>query len=136
HFRGQGTTFPVALRRDGYHTIHIGKFLNGYGKNIAPARVPIPPGWDDWNASVDPSTYRYYDFTVDENGRLRTFGPHAYQTDVYAKLAVAKIRAQAKRPGPSFLDVAFLAPHAVERETSGLDPVDEAAVGYSHRRHG
>jgi arylsulfatase A-like enzyme len=136
HFRGQDTTFPVALQRAGYHTIHIGKFLNGYGKGVAPARAPIPPGWDDWDASVDPSTYRYYDFTLNENGRPRTFGPHAYQTDVYANLAVAKIRREAAQPNPFFLDVAVLAPHAVERETSGLDRIDEAAVGYPHRRHG
>ena len=148
NFRGQDTTFPVALQRAGYHTIHIGKFLNGYGKGAAPARAPIPPGWDDWNASVDPSTYRYYDFVLNENGRAHRFGPHAYQTDVYADLAVSKIREQAAQaansgkpgksgsPDPFFLDVAFLAPHAVERETSGLDRVDEAAVGYAHRRHG
>jgi arylsulfatase A-like enzyme len=135
-FRGQSTTFPVALRRAGYHTIHIGKYLNGYGKHLRPSAAPIPPGWDDWEASVDPSTYRYYDFVLNDNGHARHFGHHAYQTDVYANMAVNKIRAEARRPGPFFLDVAFLAPHAVERETSGLDPTDEAAVGYARRRHG
>jgi arylsulfatase A-like enzyme len=138
HFEGQDTAFPVALQRAGYHTIHIGKYLNGYGKGAAPARAPIPPGWDDWEASVDPSTYRYYDFTLNENGHPHRFSRHAYQTDVYANIAVQKIRQQAvARAGdPFFLDVAFLAPHAVERETSGLDRFDEAAVGYAHRRHG
>jgi arylsulfatase A-like enzyme len=138
HFEGQDTAFPVALQRAGYHTIHIGKYLNGYGKGAAPARAPIPPGWDDWEASVDPSTYRYYDFTLNENGHPHRFPSHAYQTDVYANLAVQKIRQQASAgpDDPFFLDVAFLAPHAVERETSGLDRVDEAAVGYAHRRHG
>ncbi|HZP29256.1 MAG TPA: sulfatase [Acidimicrobiia bacterium] len=134
-FRGQGTTMPVALQRAGYHTIHIGKFLNGYGKGAAPARAPVPPGWDDWNASVDPSTYRYYGYVLNENGRPHRY-THRYQTDEYADLAVAKIRQEAAGDDPFFLDVAFLAPHAVERETSGLDAVDEAAVGYPHRRHG
>ena len=103
---------------------------------MRPERVPVPAGWDDWNGSIDPSTYRYYDFVLNENGHARRFPPGVYQTDAYTDLAVSKIREAATRPGPFFLDVAFLAPHAVERETSGLDRVDEAAVGYARRRHG
>jgi arylsulfatase A-like enzyme len=123
----------AALRRTGYETIHIGKYLNGYGY-----RTPtyVPPGWSDWLGSVDPSTYRYYRFTLNENGKLHTFGAHAYQTTVYARLAVNRIRREADRPGPFFLDLAFLAPHAVERETSGLDPADLKAAGAPHSRSG
>ena len=135
-FRGQNTTFPVALQRVGYHTIHIGKYLNGYGKHVRPAHAPIPPGWNDWNGSIDPSTYRYYDFILDENGHPHSFDMHQYQTDVYANMAVRKIHQEAARPGPFLLDVAFLAPHAVERETSGLDPVDQQAAGGEATRHG
>jgi len=29
--RGQDETLPVWLQRAGYHTAHVGKFLNGYG---------------------------------------------------------------------------------------------------------
>ncbi len=132
-FRHIKTTFPVALRRAGYRTIHIGKYLNGYGR-----RNPkqVPPGWSDWEGSVDPFTYRYYDFVLNVNGRLRRFGPRAYQTNVYSQLAVEKIRSAARRHQPLFLDVAFLAPHAVDRETSGLDPEDQEAVGKPHTRHG
>ena len=49
---------------------------------------------------------------------------------------MAKIRREANEPGPFYLDLAFLAPHAVQRETSGLDPIDEKAVGKAHLRHG
>ncbi len=96
----------------------------------------MPPGWSDWNASVDPSTYRYYDFILNENGHPHRFGMHQYQTDVYARMAVDKIHQEAVRPGPFLLDVAFLAPHAVERETTGLDPVDQVAAGTDGMRHG
>jgi arylsulfatase A-like enzyme len=51
-------------------------------------------------------------------------------------MAVAKIGREAAKPGPFYLDLAFLAPHAVERETSGLDPIDEKAVGMPRLRHG
>ena len=132
-FLGKRRTVAVALQHAGYRTIHIGKYLNGYGR-----RHPtyVPPGWTDWAGSVDPSTYRYYDFTLNENGRLHQYGPSEYQTDVYTRLAVDKIRREATRRGPFFLDLAYLAPHAVERETSGLDPEDFQAVGMPRTRHG
>ena len=96
-FQGKKKTVPVALEKAGYRTIHIGKYLNGYGlKNP----TVVPPGWTDWNGSIDPSTYRYYGFTLNENGHLRTFGVHDYQTDVYTRMAVAKIRREANKPGP------------------------------------
>ena len=43
---------PLWLQRAGYHTLHIGKFLNRYGQDTPPTEVP--PGWDEWYASVDP----------------------------------------------------------------------------------
>src|SRR5437016_8865544 len=53
-------TLAVWLQKAGYHTIHLGKYLNGYGtKNPR----EIPAGWSDWHGSVDPSTYRYYNYT-------------------------------------------------------------------------
>ena len=41
-------------RRRGYRTMHVGKFLNGYGRDSPP--TDVPPGFDDWNGhgrSVD-----------------------------------------------------------------------------------
>ena len=53
----KANTLPVWIRRAGYYTSHVGKFLNGYGDQ-QPADVP--PGWDDWHATVDYSTYRMW----------------------------------------------------------------------------
>jgi len=50
----QDETLPVWLRRAGYRTIHIGKFLNEYGQANP---TEVPKGWDDWHGGVDPSTY-------------------------------------------------------------------------------
>jgi N-acetylglucosamine-6-sulfatase len=104
-------TLPVWLSRAGYQTIHIGKYLNGYGTRNA---KEVPPGWGLWYGSVDPTTYRYYNYTLNENGNTVNYGTGVgnYQTDVYARKAVELITRQAADPRPFFLSVAFLAPHS------------------------
>src|ERR687883_2117598 len=105
-------TLAVWLQKAGYYTAHVGKYLNQYG-----TRDPreIPPGWTDWHGSVDPSTYRYYGYTLNENGTLHTYcatpQPSCYQTDVYRDKAVDIIRARAGGPA-WFMWVAFLANHS------------------------
>jgi N-acetylglucosamine-6-sulfatase len=104
-------TLPVWLQRAGYHTVHIGKYLNGYpGAN----RTHVPAGWTEWYGSIDPSTYRFYNYTLNENGRLVTYGsdPASYQADVYSRKAVDAVRRLAPGVAPFFLSVAFLAPHS------------------------
>ena len=34
----------------------------------------IPPGWGQWYGTPDPSTYRYRNYTINENGTLVNFG--------------------------------------------------------------
>jgi N-acetylglucosamine-6-sulfatase len=104
-------TLPVWLQRAGYHTVHVGKYLNGYpGSN----RTHVPPGWTEWYGSIDPSTYQFYNYTLNENGRLVTYGsdPASYQADVYSRKAVDAVRRLAPAAAPFFLSVAFLAPHS------------------------
>ena len=102
-------TLPVWLGRAGYRTMHVGKFLNRYGQHLGPHHVP--PGWDEWHGSIDPSTYRYYGYTLNENGTLVTY-PRAYSTDLYADRAIELIEDAAAAGEPFFLNVGFLAPHA------------------------
>ncbi|HCU49453.1 MAG TPA: hypothetical protein DGG94_06570 [Micromonosporaceae bacterium] len=107
-------TLPVWLSRSGYQTTHIGKYLNGYGSQDP---LEIPAGWGEWYGSVDPSTYRMWGYTLNENGTLRTYGqdnvedPALYQTDVYANKAVDYINRKAPGSAPFFLSIATLAPH-------------------------
>lgn len=111
-------TLPVWLQDAGYYTTHIGKYLNGYG---AVDPLEIPPGWSEWHGSVDPSTYRYTGYTLNEDETLTTYS--RYQTDVYAAKAVDVIRRRAPLARPFFLWVAFLAPHQGEP----ADPDDPGA---------
>lgn len=104
-------TLPAWLKLAGYRTVHIGKYLNGYGRQRP---TEVPPGWDEWFGAVDPSTYRYYDYTLNENGKLVHYGTAAgdYQTDVYTAKAVDAVKRLAARAEPFFLSVAYLAPHS------------------------
>jgi N-acetylglucosamine-6-sulfatase len=101
-------TLPLWLQRGGYHTVHIGKYLNGYGTRN---KTEVPPGWSEWYGGVDPTTYRYYGYTLNENGKTVSYG-QPYQADVYTAKAVDAVRRLAPRAEPFFLSVAYLAPHA------------------------
>ncbi len=116
-------TLPVWLRGAGYATAHIGKYLNGYG-----TRGPnqVPGGWQEWYGSVDPTTYNFRHYCLNENGRTVAYGanmateracpgaerrPQAYQGDNYTGKAVGYIKRRAPSSQPFFLSVAYLAPH-------------------------
>jgi N-acetylglucosamine-6-sulfatase len=99
---------PLWLQAAGYRTMHVGKFLNGYGKDAPPS---VPPGFNDWHGTVDPSTYNYSNYTVYENGVLRTY-PGVYSTDFIAARADELIAAAAPAAQPFFMSVAFVAPHS------------------------
>jgi N-acetylglucosamine-6-sulfatase len=114
----QANSLPVWMTAAGYHTAHIGKFLNGYGRSQP---TFVPPGWHEWYGSVDPYTYRFWDYTLNENGTLMRYGKSVreYQGDVYTRKAVDVVRGWARetpktggeRETPLFLSVAYLAPH-------------------------
>jgi N-acetylglucosamine-6-sulfatase len=104
---------PVWLQRAGYRTVHIGKFLNQYG--IANP-IEVPPGWTEWYGSIDPSTYFFYGYTLNENGFLNTYGldrnPLYYSSDYYTERAVSVVQRMGETRTPFFLSVAYLAPHS------------------------
>ena len=101
------STVATWLHDGGYRTALVGKYLNAY--NLLDGR--IPPGWDYW-AAIDNDAERshYYDFTLNENGRLVHYGtgPADYTTTVLGKLAAAFV--ENARP-PFFLYLATVAPH-------------------------
>jgi arylsulfatase A-like enzyme len=128
-------TLPVWLQRSGYQTILLGKYLNQYGTRNA---REIPPGWGQWYGTPDPSTYRYRNYTINENGTLVNFGNTAadYKTDVEASLGVDLINRQAADPRPFFMWVTFLAPHS----GGPRDPDDPSGISTPqpaprHRNH-
>jgi N-acetylglucosamine-6-sulfatase len=98
-------TVATWLNRAGYHTVFMGKFLNGYGPRTG--RGPAP-GWDDWNPTVR-NVYQFHGYTVRHNRRLQKY--RTYQTDFFTDLAVSKIRAASKMDTPFFLWQSYMAPH-------------------------
>ena len=99
---------PVWLQRAGYRTVHIGKFMNRYGQDSPPTE--IPPGWNEWYTSVDPSTYRFTGYELNENGVVTSYP--TYSTDEYSRRAADVVRRLAPGAQPFFLSVAYLAPHS------------------------
>lgn len=132
--RNNGTRFVGEwLENAGYHTVHIGKYINGYGYFNNP-RAPAPGGWSEWYGSTDLSTYQMYGYRLNEPDGSRVYGnfyvqnPRFYGTDVYRGIAQRVITAQAGRPGPFYMQIAFLAPHV---ETVPLRKSVALAIGQS-----
>ena len=107
-------TLPVWLQAAGYRTIHVGKYLNSYGTKNP---TEIPPGWNDWHAIIDPTTYQMWGYTMNDNGTTHTYGdfnvedPALYQTDVLRGKAVDAIHGLAGTDQPFFMTFWTLAPH-------------------------
>jgi N-acetylglucosamine-6-sulfatase len=110
-------SLPAWLQTAGYYTVQVGRYLNHYG-----GRDPteIPPGWTEWHASVDPSTYSYYNYTINHQGTLVFYGdrPEDYQTDVWAGIADEVIRRRAPKPQPFFMWLTPMAPRGRARQTT------------------
>src|SRR4051812_48258882 len=108
HGRGlEASTVATWLKGKGYSTALMGKYLNGYGADGRGEYVP--PGWDEWDGAFD-GIYNYYDYEMNENGRVVQHGhdPADYLTDLVAAKAVEYIHSAS---APFFLYVAPVAPH-------------------------
>ncbi len=111
-FRKQGherSTVATWLQDSGYRTVFLGRYLNGYGES-GQVRY-VPPGWDDWYAQVGAG---YYDYQINENGRLRSYGnaKNDYYTDVLAREAKDYVRHAANDSRPFFMYLAPKTPHS------------------------
>ena len=107
-------TLPVWLQRAGYRTGFIGKYLNHYGSTDPNESTPggatyVPPGWNDWRATVG-HVMEYYCPTLNENGTRHRYRGH-YQTDLYTQLGESFIESSVRRGKPFFLWASHLAPH-------------------------
>ena len=118
------STLPVWLQDAGYNTLFLGKYLNGYGiqplRDGSPSGMYEPPGWTDWRGSTDGGvpagdprdggTYRYFDMTLNVNGRLEPH-PGEYSTRMLGDQSVDLIRSYAGSSDPFFLWASYVAPH-------------------------
>ena len=101
----------VWLKRAGYHTALIGKYLNGYG-----GRHPrqVPRGWTEWDSGVGAGAQAVYDYDLNQNGQLVHYGnaPADFKQDVLTDRAVDFIGRRAPQAKPFFLWLTYTAPHA------------------------
>src|SRR5205085_5597792 len=84
----RGNILPAWLQRAGYHTAMIGKWLNGYGARDAHGEVP--KGFDTWRGLLDVSAYDYFNYVMNSDGKLRTWGDATFARKLvkFAKLEV------------------------------------------------
>jgi arylsulfatase A-like enzyme len=101
------SNLAVWLHDAGYETALVGKYLNDY---TVYGNHHVPPGWSDWIAMDSVPEEKYYDYTLNENGRLVHYGVGSadYSTDVLAGKAIDFIRAA---KAPFFLYFAPISPH-------------------------
>jgi len=112
-------TVAVALQGAGYRTVHIGKYLNGYGGPPKGGK-DVPPGWDEWHGAIARNGQAsaeslYYNYYLNNNGTVSFYGAKSdhYKTDVVRHKAVKTIRRLVdERPDqPFFINVSLPAPH-------------------------
>jgi N-acetylglucosamine-6-sulfatase len=119
-FADRDHTLPVSLQAAGYHTAHIGRYLNGYGYAD---KDYVAPGYDEWHAPVgiEPGTAAtFFGYYMNDGGAIspRRFD---YFTDRLNDLAVDYV---STAPEPFFVQVAHRAPHE-----DSSDPVGPAPAG-------
>ncbi|HEY6729850.1 MAG TPA: sulfatase [Solirubrobacterales bacterium] len=137
------------LQAAGYRTIHIGKFLNGYGDEPFDEGKDVPPGWNAWHSVLRADTNHYfYGYTLNDNGVLdgpfgdpgswetREYGerddfgcptaplngkPCFYETDVFNRIASEEIAGTSPEQ-PFYLQLDYTAPHGDFRRPAGPEP--------------
>ncbi|HEX2392812.1 MAG TPA: sulfatase, partial [Solirubrobacterales bacterium] len=137
------------LQGAGYRTIHIGKFLNGYGDEPFDDGRTVPPGWSAWHTVLNADTNHYfYGYTLNDNGSIdgpfgdpgswetREYGerddygcpaaplngkPCLYETDTFNRIATEEL-AGTPPEQPFYLQVDYTAPHGDFRRPAGPEP--------------
>jgi N-acetylglucosamine-6-sulfatase len=151
-FRARGAwshNLATWLQGAGYRTIHIGKFLNGYGDEPYDNGTEVPPGWSAWHTVLNADTHHYYyGYTLNDNGVIdgpfgdsgswdtREYGerdyfgcpatsieekPCLYETDVFSRIAAEELIGTPPEQ-PFYLQLDYTAPHGDFRRPAGPEP--------------
>jgi N-acetylglucosamine-6-sulfatase len=149
-FRGANShNLATWLQTSGYRTIHIGKFLNGYGDEPFDNGLTVPPGWSAWHSVLKADTNHYfYGYKLNVNGAIQgPFGdpgswetreyevrddvgcpfaplnglPCNYITDAFTNIAMAEMTATPAEQ-PFYLQLDYTTPHGDFRRPAGPEP--------------
>jgi N-acetylglucosamine-6-sulfatase len=137
------------LQGAGYRTIHVGKFLNGYGDEPYSNGTEVPPGWSAWHTVLHADTdHYYYGYELNNNGVIE--GPYGnsgtwepreytvrddigcpfapangqpcfYETDMLTNIAAQELRGTSPEQ-PFYLQLDYTAPHGDFRHPAGPEP--------------
>lgn len=107
----ESDTFATRVSAEGYRTGLFGKYLNGY-PGVAGSRY-IPEGWTEWASPVSGHPYNEYDYRLNHNARLESYGtaPQDYGTDVYVQNTARFIAHAARDSQPFLAYLSVFAPH-------------------------
>ena len=133
----------------GYRTIHVGKFLNGYGDEPYDEGKIVPPGWDAWHTVLKADTdHLFYGYKLNDNGQIdgpfgdpgdwetREYGvrddpgcplapanglPCYYETDALTSIASQEMLGTPAEQ-PFYLQLDYTAPHGDFRRPAGPEP--------------
>ncbi len=149
-FRGAMThNLATWLQGAGYRTIHVGKFLNGYGDEPYDDGKTVPPGWNAWHTLIKADTHHYfYGYTLNNHGTLegpygdpgswetREYGvrddigcplaplnglPCYHATDTLTNIAAEELLGTSAEQ-PFYLQLDYTAPHGDFRRPAGPEP--------------
>jgi N-acetylglucosamine-6-sulfatase len=137
------------LQGAGYRTIHVGKFLNGYGDEPYDNGTAVPPGWTAWHTLLKADTdHYYYGYSLNNNGVIegpygdsgswetREYGvrddlgcpfaplnglPCFYESDMLTNVAAQELRGTSPEQ-PFYLQLDYTAPHGDFRHPAGPEP--------------
>ncbi len=137
------------LQGAGYRTIHVGKFLNGYGEPPYGTPTEEPPGWSAWHTVLNSDTDHYfYGYSLNDNGvvdgpfgdsgswETREYGerddagcpsaptngkPCLYLTDVLNRICAEELLGTPAEQ-PFYLQLDYTAPHGDFRRPAGPEP--------------
>lgn len=137
------------LQAAGYRTVHIGKWLNGYGDPPYDDGSYVPPGWSAWHSVLNADTHHYfYGYKLNNNGVIegpygdsgswetREYGqrddfgcpdaplnglPCLHLTDVLTRIATEEMLGTPAGK-PFYLQLDYTAPHGDFRRPAGPEP--------------
>ncbi len=151
------------LQGAGYRTIHVGKFLNGYGDEPYDNGTSVPPGWTAWHTVLKADTeHLFYGYTLNDNGQLsapdaygdpgswetREYGVRdpfgcpfepverscLYATDIFNWVAREEMLATPPEQ-PFYLQLDYTAPHGDFRKPAGPEPALRHYDWFKGARH-
>jgi arylsulfatase A-like enzyme len=101
-----GDNLAVWLKKAGYYTALIGKYLRARGDDPG-----VPPGWSEWHEAL--VGYGVYNYPTNDGGTLNEHGsaPGDFKQDVLTTKAVNFVNRRAGNPKPFFLWLTYSAPH-------------------------